>query len=97
MNALQGQQKAYGNQYTKELQPMLAEQQVRVLDHKKKVWLKGRVISRSNDRSYLIKTEGGHLIRQNRRHLWEETSLSNKPTVTTEHSITKPVDTVPQE
>ena len=65
MNALQGQLKAYGDQHTKELQPMLAEQQVRVLDHEKKVWSKGRVISRSDDRSYLIKTEGGRLIRRN--------------------------------
>ena len=65
MNALQGQQKAYGDQHTKELQPMLAEQQVHVLDHEKKLWFKGRVISRSDDQSYLIKTEGGRLIHRN--------------------------------
>ena len=100
MNALQGQQgqqKAYGDQHTKKLQPMLAEQQVHVLDHEKKVWFKGRIISRSDDRSHLIKTEGGCLIHRNQRHLQEETSVSNKPTVTTEHSPPKPVDTVPQE
>ena len=65
MNVLQSQQKAYDDQHTKELQPMLAEQQVHVLDHKKKVWFKRRVISRSDDRSYLIKSEGGHLICRN--------------------------------
>ena len=41
MNALQGQRKAYGDKHTQELQTMLAEQQVHVLDHEKKVWFKG--------------------------------------------------------
>lgn len=65
----QHNQKAYADQHTKELPPLLTGQTVRVLDKERKQWFLGKVVARNRDRSYQILTEGGSALIRNRSHL----------------------------
>ncbi len=68
---LSEKQKAYADQHTRELPPLLAGKPVRVLDKERKLWYEGQIIARNKDRSYQVLTEGGRSIIRNRAHLRE--------------------------
>lgn len=79
MQQIKENQERYGNQHTKSLRPLLNDENVRILDPDKKIWFMGKVLSPQGDRSYVIETEGGRIIRRNRVHLRPIPASNQRP------------------
>ena len=70
MKGMQEKQASYYNRHTRVL-PELEDDSVRVkpVQLGESEWKKAKVVKRVDDRSYLIETSNGNLLRRNRYHL----------------------------
>lgn len=62
-------QKGYADANTRPLRPLLVGEPTRVLNKEKKEWYPATVLEKHSERSYLLRTDGGRVIRRNRRQL----------------------------
>jgi transposase InsO family protein len=66
----QDKQKQYFDQHAKDLPPLQPGQAVRIQDHVTGKWTPAKVINKCPEpRSYTVKTDGGAILRRNRKHI----------------------------
>ena len=63
------QQKMYADQRSHCMRPLYSGEKARVLNKDKMEWYPATVTQRTGDRSYILRTDGGRMIRRNRRQL----------------------------
>ena len=66
---LSNQQKSYHDEKSRDLPPLMVNQTVRVYNTDRKLWFIGKILSKEDERSYKIITEGGRILFRNRIHL----------------------------
>ena len=91
MKAITENQKMYGDCGTKSLRPLLNGENVRIFDHDRKIWFQGKILYSQGERSYVLQTEGGRILRRNRVQL-KPYQKANETTQPGDSSIGKAPD-----
>ena len=91
MKGMQEKQASYYNRHTQVLPELKEDDSVRVkpVHLGESEWKKAKVVKRVDDRSYLIETSNGSLLRRNRYHLRH----TNEPTLSREANLNVNEDT----